>query len=101
MKRFDMDMEVKTALDKFYNIFDNPQKYDLFFYYNGLRYQLSSGGYILTERAEDCEDEMEYGFDENGKDLAGFTLISGTNSFSAAWRCSDNISCIGKNTTSG
>ena len=65
-----MDMEVKTALDKFYNIFDNPQKYDLFFYYNGLRYQLSSGGYILTERAEDCEDEMEYGFDENGKDLA-------------------------------
>ena len=45
-----MGMEVKTALDKFYNIFDNPQKYDLFFYYNGLRYQLSSGDYILTER---------------------------------------------------
>ena len=71
--------EVKTALDKFYNIFDNPQKYDLFFYYNGLRYQLSSGGYILTERAEDCEDEMEYGFDENGKDLAEAVLNSKVN----------------------
>ncbi|MBQ9754621.1 MAG: hypothetical protein IJV93_07715 [Lentisphaeria bacterium] len=74
-----MGMEVKTALDKFYNIFDNPQKYDLFFYYNGLRYQLSSGGYILTERAEDCEDEMEYGFDENGKDLAEAVLNSKVN----------------------
>ena len=74
-----MDMEVKTALDKFYNIFDNPQKYDLFFYYNGLRYQLSSGDYILTERAEDCEDEMEYGFDENGKDLAEAVLNSKVN----------------------
>ena len=47
-----MGMEVKTALDKIYNIFDNPQKYDLFFYYNGLRQQLSSGGYILTERID-------------------------------------------------
>lgn len=72
-------MEVKTALDKFYNIFDNPQKYDLFFYYNGLRYQLSSGGYILTEREEDCEDEQEYGFDENGKELAEAILNSKVN----------------------
>ena len=73
-----MEMEVKTALDKFYEVFDNPQKYDLFFY-NGLRYQLSSGGYILTERAEDCEDEMEYGFDENGKVLAEAVLNSKVN----------------------
>ena len=72
-------MEVKTALDKFYNIFDNPQKYDLFFYYNGLRYQLSSGGYILTEREEDCEDEQEYGFDENEKELAEAILNSKVN----------------------
>ena len=72
-------MEVKTALDKFYSIFDNPQKYDLFFYYNGLRYQLSSGGYILTEREEDCEDEQEYGFDENGKELAEAILNSKVN----------------------
>ena len=71
-----MGMEVKTALDKIYNIFDNPQKYDLFFYYNGLRQQLSSGGYILTEREEDCEDEQEYGFDEHGKELAEAILDS-------------------------
>ena len=74
-----MGMEVKTALDKFYEVFDNPQKYDLFFYYNGLRYQLSSGGYILTEREEDCEDEQEYGFDENGKELAEAILNSKVN----------------------
>ena len=35
--------------------------------------------YILTERAEDCEDEMEYGFDENGKDLAEAVLNSKVN----------------------
>ena len=27
-----MGMEVKTALDKFYNIFDNPQKAEIPFY---------------------------------------------------------------------
>ena len=32
----DMDMEVKTALDKFYECFDNPEKDDLFFDYEGL-----------------------------------------------------------------
>ena len=31
-----MDMEVKTALDKFYECFDNPEKDDLFFDYEGL-----------------------------------------------------------------
>ena len=59
-----MDMEVKTALDKFYECFENPEKADVFFDYDGLRYQLSCCGYIFTERTEDCEDEQEYGFDE-------------------------------------
>ena len=68
-----------TALDKFHEVFDNPQKEDLFFYYDGLRYQLSSGGYILTERAEDCEDEMEYGFDEHGTALLEAILDSKVN----------------------
>ena len=74
-----MDMEVKTALNKFYECFENPEKDDVFFDYDGLRYQLSCCGYILTERAEDCEDEMEYGFDENGKDLAEAVLNSKVN----------------------
>ena len=62
-------MEMVTALDKFYEAFDNPQKHDLFFYYDGLRYQLSSGGYIFTENADDGEDEREYGFEERGRAL--------------------------------
>ena len=44
-----------------------------------MRYQLSSGGYILTEREEDCEDEQEYGFDENEKELAEAILNSKVN----------------------
>lgn len=72
-------MEMVTALDKFYTAFDNPHKYDLFFYYDGLRYQLSSGGYILTERAEDCEDEKEYGFDEHGEALLEAILAAKVN----------------------
>ena len=72
-------MGMVTALDKFYEVFDNPQKQDLFFYYDGLRYQLSSGGYILTERAEDCENEMEYGFDERGSALVEAVLESRVN----------------------
>ena len=62
-------MGMVTALDKFFEVFDNPQKDDLFFYYDGLRYQLSCCGYIFTERAEDGEDEMEYGFCERGREL--------------------------------
>ena len=68
-----------TALDKFYEVFDNPQKQDLFFYYDGLRYQLSSGGYIFTEREEYGEGEMEYGFREHGKDLLEAVLNSKVN----------------------
>ena len=71
-----MDMEVKTALDKFYECFENPEKDDVFFDYDGLRYQLSCCGYIFTERTEDCEDEQEYGFDETGKELAEAILDS-------------------------
>ena len=47
-----MDMEVKTALDKFYECFDNPEKDDLFFDNEGLSYQLSSCCYIFTWRTE-------------------------------------------------
>ena len=54
---------MKTALDKFYQVFDNPKKDDVFFDYDGLSYQLSSCCYIFTWRTEDGEDEQEYGFD--------------------------------------
>jgi len=34
---------------------------------------------FLTEREEDCEDEQEYGFDENEKELAEAILNSKVN----------------------
>ena len=71
-----MGMEMKTALDKFYQVFDNPKKDDVFFDYDGLSYQLSSCCYIFTWRTEDGEDEQEYGFDETGKELAEAILDS-------------------------
>ena len=74
-----MGMEVKTALDKFYEVFDNPKKDDVFFDYDGLSYQLSSCCYIFTWRTEDGEDEQEYGFDETGKELAEAILNSKVN----------------------
>ena len=74
-----MGMEMKTALDKFYQVFDNPKKDDVFFDYDGLSYQLSSCCYIFTWRTEDGEDEQEYGFDETGKELAEVILNSKVN----------------------
>ena len=74
-----MDMEVKTALDKFYAVFDNSEMDDVFFEYEGLSYQLSSCCYIFTWRTEDGEDEQEYGFDETGKELAEAILNSKVN----------------------
>ena len=74
-----MGMEMKTALDKFYQVFDNPKKDDVFFDYDGLSYQLSSCCYIFTWRTEDGEDEQEYGFDETGKELAEEILNSKVN----------------------
>ena len=65
-----MGMEVKTALDKFYEVFDNPKKDDLFFDYDGLSYQLSyCGHYIWTEKTEDGNDPWEYCFGEQGREL--------------------------------
>ena len=64
-----MGMEMKTALDKFYQVFDNPKKDDVFFDYDGLSYQLSSCCYIFTERTDDGKDEQEYGLAEDGKEL--------------------------------
>ena len=74
-----MGMEIKTALDKFYQVFDNPKKDDVFFDYDGLSYQLSSCCYIFTWRTEDGEDEQEYGFDERGKELVEAVLNSKVN----------------------
>ena len=74
-----MGMEMKTALDKFYQVFDNPKKDDVFFDYDGLSYQLSSCCYIFTWRTEDGEDEQEYGFDEQGKELAEAVLNAKVN----------------------
>ena len=67
-----MGMEMKTALDKFYQVFDNPKKDDVFFDYDGLSYQLSSCCYIFTWRTEDGEDE-------HGKELAEAVLKSKVN----------------------
>ena len=72
-------MGMVTALDKFYEVFDNPRRDDLFFDYEGLSYQLSYCGYIFTERTEDGEDEMEYGFAEHGKALFEAVLDSKVN----------------------
>ena len=75
-----MGMEVKTALDKFYEVFDNPKK-DVFFDYEGLlSYQLSyCGHYIWTENSEDGNDPWEYCFGENGKELFEAVLNSKVN----------------------
>ena len=65
-----MGMEMKTALDKFYQVFDNPKKDDVFFDYDGLSYQLSyCGHYIWTEKTEDGNDPWEYCFGEQGREL--------------------------------
>ena len=74
-----MDMEVKTALDKFYAVFDNSEMDDVFFEYNGLSYQLSYCGYIFTERTDNGKDEREYGFAEDGKELFEAVLNSKVN----------------------
>ena len=65
-----MGMEIKTALDKFYEVFDNSEMDDVFFEYNGLSYQLSyCGHYIWTENTEDGNDPWEYCFGEQGREL--------------------------------
>ena len=65
-----MGMEVKTALDKFYEVFDNAEMDDLFFDYDGISYQLSyCGHYIWTEKTEDENDPWEYCFGEQGREL--------------------------------
>ena len=65
-----MGMEVKTALDKFYEVFDNAEMDDLFFDYDGISYQLSyCGHYIWTEKTEDGNDPWEYCFEEQGREL--------------------------------
>ena len=72
-------MEIKTALDKFYAVFDNSEMDDVFFEYNGLSYQLSYCGYIFTERTDNGKDEREYGFAEDGKELFEAVLNSKVN----------------------
>ncbi len=65
-----MGMEMKTALDKFYEVFDNAEMDDLFFDYDGISYQLSyCGHYIWTEKTEDGNDPWEYCFGEQGREL--------------------------------
>ena len=65
-----MGMEVKTALDKFYEVFDNAEMDDLFFDYDGISYKLSyCGHYIWTEKTEDGNDPWEYCFGEQGREL--------------------------------
>ena len=75
-----MGMEMKTALDKFYEVFDNAEMDDLFFDYDGISYQLSYyGHYIWTEKTEDGDDPWEYCFGEQGKELAEAVLNAKVN----------------------
>ena len=68
-------MGMVTALDKFFEVFDNPQKDDLFFYYDGLRYQLSCcGRFIWTERTADGEDPWEYCIPGEGEEFVEAVL---------------------------
>ena len=63
-------MGMETALDKFYEVFDNAEMDDLFFDYDGISYQLSyCGHYIWTEKTEDGNDPWEYCFGEQGREL--------------------------------
>ena len=65
-----MGLEMKTALDKFYEVFDNAEMDDLFFDYDDISYQLSyCGHYIWTEKTEDGNDPWEYCFGEQGREL--------------------------------
>ena len=73
-------MEMVTALDKFYEVFDNPQMDDLFFDYDGLSYQLSyCGKYIWTERTSDCGDPWEYCIPGQGEEFIEAVLDAKVN----------------------
>ena len=73
-------MGMVTALDKFYEVFDNPKGDDLFFDYGGLSYELSYWGrFILTERTEDGKDEWEYCIPGDGKEFIEAVLNAKVN----------------------
>ncbi len=73
-------MGMVTALDKFYEVFDNPERDALFFDYDGLSYQLSyCGKYIWTERTEDGKDAWEYCIPGEGKVFIDAVLDSKVN----------------------
>ena len=74
-----MEMEVKTALDKFYEYFDKPCVDNVCFEYGKIYYMLSyCGRFIITEDLE-SEDEREYCFGNNGKELIEAMLDSKVN----------------------
>ena len=62
-------MGMVTALDKFYEYFDKPCTDNVCFEHGQIHYMLSyCGRFIITEDLE-TEDEREYCFAEDGKEL--------------------------------
>ena len=72
-------MGMVTALDKFYEYFDKPCTDNVCFEYGQIHYMLSyCGRFIITEDLE-SEDEREYCFGNNGKELIEAMLDSKVN----------------------
>ena len=62
-------MGMETALDKFYEYFDKPCTDNVCFEHGQIHYMLCCcGRFIITEDLE-TEDEREYCFGEDGKEL--------------------------------
>ena len=72
-------MGMETALDKFYEYFDKPCTDNVCFEHGQIHYMLSyCGRFIITEDLE-SEDEREYCFGNNGKELIEAMLDSKVN----------------------
>ena len=72
-------MGMETALDKFYEYFDKPCTDNVCFEHGQIHYILCyCGRFIITEDLE-TEDEREYCFGEDGKELIEAMLDSKVN----------------------
>ena len=72
-------MGMVTALDKFYEVFDQKGTDNVCFASDGMYYTLSyPGRFIITEDLEN-QEEYEYCFGEHGKDLTETILNAKVN----------------------
>ena len=62
-------MGMVTALDKFYEVFDQKGTDNVCFASDGMYYTLSYPGRFIVAEDLETEDAREFCFDENGKDL--------------------------------